>query len=82
MFADIVAGWVVRVAGLCLVVVSLCFGFLLHVGGFMVALDGLGEFCRFLRPVLFLWFYEGFEDFFVGFWSFCEFLFVFCALFV
>ena len=35
----------------------------------MVALDGLGEFCRFLRPVLFLWFYEGFEDFFVGFFG-------------
>ena len=54
MSADIVAGWVVRVAGLCFVVVSLCFGFLLHVGGFMVALDGRGEFREFLRPVLFL----------------------------
>ena len=47
----------------------------------MVALDGLGEFCRFLRPVLFLWFYEGFEDFFVGFLEFFLWIFmwVFCA---
>ena len=40
----------------------------------MVAWDGRGEFCEFLRPVLFFVVFEGFEDFFVGFLEFCEFL--------
>ena len=55
MSADIVAGWVVRVVGLCLLgwCESLLLGSFL-VGGFIVAWDGLGEFCGFLRTVLFL----------------------------
>ena len=39
----------------------------------MVALDGRGEFCEFLRPVLFFVVFEGFEDFFLFFEVFVNF---------